>query len=567
MLKKMKIGKRLIIAFLVVAILASISGVVSVFVMRKIDHEYSRALVYYGFVQGDIGEGMLYISEAQKNVGNIVSFTDQALIDSEKQNYEKNLKGFRDMLPVINSKSFVKATEILTRVEASEKKWEEAVNRALEIGSTTDATRTAQAQKILIEEVDPAYEEFLTNFRELMEYKSGVGDNLSVTLSNESTVAIIIVIVVIAIALLMSVLLGIKIAAGIARPMAKCVDRIEKLAKGDLSSEIPVVDSEDEVKVLANATTGICLGLKAVVHDLSYGLGEMSKGNFAIASDAPEAYIGEMVPLIEGVNGVIEGVSSLVSEVTKASSQVLSGADQVSNGAQILSQGATEQAASIEELSATISEVSRKINDNAQDANKAKSDSDIVLGKLEISNNSMSEMVEAMNDISDKAGEISKIIKTIDDIAFQTNILALNAAVEAARAGEAGKGFAVVADEVRNLAGKSAEAAKNTADLIAKTVNAVERGSLLADTTSNALKEVVSGVQTVGEVISNVSIASDEQAASISQITVAVDQISSVIQSNSATSEESAASAEELSAQAGLLQELIGKFTVAEEQL
>lgn len=564
MLKKMKIGKRLILSFLVIAILAGVAGIVSVFVMRNIDHKYSNALTLYGFVQGDIGEAMLCISEAQKNVSNIVSFTDQKLIDNERAHFDKLGEEFDKIIPEIEKSCLSETKAILKRGMESEAKWLAAVKRTLEVGDTTDPVRTAQAQKMLVEEVDPLYEQMLADFRELMSFKVSRGEQLSTELSNNSYFSIIFVVAVVLITVGISVLLGVKISVGISKPINKCVNRINQLIQGDLSTEVPVVDTEDEVKILANATGDICRNLKLIIEDTSSILSEMSNGNFAVGSAYPDAYIGEVRPLLTGILGTIDGVSSLVSEVSKASTQVLVGADQVSNGAQILSQGATEQAASIEELSATISDISQKINDNAQNASKAKSDSDVVLGKLEVSNNSMSDMLVAMNDISEKAGEISKIIKTIDDIAFQTNILALNAAVEAARAGEAGKGFAVVADEVRNLAGKSAEAAKNTANLIAQTVNAVERGSILADTTANALKDVVVGVQTVGEVVSNVSEASDEQATSVNQITIAVDQISSVIQSNSATSEESAASSEELSAQAGLLQSLISKFTISE---
>ncbi len=564
MLKKMKIGKRLILSFLVIAILAGVAGIVSVFVMRNIDHKYSNALTLYGFVQGDIGEAMLCVSEAENCVANIVSFTDQKVIDEEKAYLAEIAEKFRKTIPVVEKSCLSETKEILKRAMEAEKQWYDAVQKTLEVGDTTDPARTAQAQKMLKEEVHPLYDKMFDEFRELMKFKVDKGHQLSDDLSRSSFYSIIFVISVVLITVAISVLLGMRISVGISKPINKCVNRINQLIQGDLSTEVPVVDTEDEVKILANATGDICRNLKLIIEDTSSILSEMSNGNFAVGSAYPDAYVGEVRPLLTGILGTIDGVSSLVSEVSKASTQVLVGADQVSNGAQILSQGATEQAASIEELSATISDISQKINDNAHNANKAKSDSDTVLGKLEVSNNSMSDMVGAMNDISEKAGEISKIIKTIDDIAFQTNILALNAAVEAARAGEAGKGFAVVADEVRNLAGKSAEAAKNTANLIAQTVNAVERGSLLADTTANALKDVVVGVQTVGEVVSNVSEASDEQATSVNQITIAVDQISSVIQSNSATSEESAASSEELSAQAGLLQSLISKFTISE---
>ncbi|MEG2769394.1 MAG: methyl-accepting chemotaxis protein, partial [Oscillospiraceae bacterium] len=246
------------------------------------------------------------------------------------------------------------------------------------------------------------------------------------------------------------------------------------------------------------------------------------------------------------------------------SEQVASGSDQVSSGAQALSQGATEQASSIEELSATIQAVSNQIKDNANNAKMASELSSMAGKEVQNGNEHMQSMIVAMEDISSTSNKIGKIIKTIDDIAFQTNILALNAAVEAARAGSAGKGFAVVANEVRNLAGKSAEAAKNTTSLIESSINAVANGTKIADETAMSLKVVVEKSNLVLQKVEEIAEASAEQANSVVQITTGVDQISAVIQTNSATAEESAAASEELSSQSQMLKDLVGKFTLRE---
>ena len=249
-----------------------------------------------------------------------------------------------------------------------------------------------------------------------------------------------------------------------------------------------------------------------------------------------------------------------MEQIQASASQVDSGSNQVAMGAQSLAQGSTEQASEVDNLLHMIEQVTEQINNNAQSAAVTTSEADEMGEKINVCNGQMQEMAEAMRQISACSGEIQHIIKTIDDIAFQTNILALNAAVEAARAGSAGKGFAVVADEVRNLAAKSADAVKETTELIDKTLRMVESGSKLTDVTQESLHSVVAGAGTVTSQIKLISDASQEQEVAINHIKDSICQISTVIQSNSATSEESAAASEELAGQAQILKSLIGRF-------
>lgn len=563
MLKNMNIGKRLVAAFIVIAILASVSGVVSIFMMKNMDKGYSDALVNYGFAQGDIGEAVAILAEGQKHVITIVSFTDQEVINEAKADFDSLGDEFDKIMPKIEKTLTTKGgRELFAKAKEQQKKWVELVYPIIEMGDTTDLQKTKEAQKLLVDELFPVYDEYYNTLAELLNAKDSEGDKLSTAMTKQAHFSIALAIVISLVAFSAATVLGLLIAKGISNPIKECIDRIKLLAKGDLKTPVVVIDGKDEVAELSIATSEIVENVSDIVTDLSLNLSEMGKGNFEVGADNHAKYIGDWKPVSDSMHVIREGISDLILEITESADQVSVGADQVSGGAQVLSQGATEQAASIEELSATIQEVSKKINENAKNAEKAKRESDNAANGLEKSNMSMKEMLDAMNDISNKSNEIGKIIKTIDDIAFQTNILALNAAVEAARAGEAGKGFAVVADEVRNLAGKSAEAAKDTAVLIEETVAAVTRGSDLAMTTEQAMQEVVVSSKEVGNVIDEVYIASDEQAVSMNQITTAVDQISNVIQSNSATSEEAAAASEELSAQSKILQNMVGKFKV-----
>lgn len=371
---------------------------------------------------------------------------------------------------------------------------------------------------------------------------------------------IIIAIILLLAAVMVTCVIAVFMANQIGNPIKLCADRLKLLADGDLKSEMPVVRSNDETGMLAQATNAIVSTLNAIIEDEDYLLSEMAHGNFDIRSRATDRYIGDFSSILESVRLINRGLSDTLSQINIASEQVSAGSDQVSSAAQALSSGATEQASAVEELSANIADISKQINDNASLSRMASEQTDGAGSELTSCNNKMQGLIDAMNEISSSSQEIGKVIKAIEDIAFQTNILALNAAVEAARAGSAGKGFAVVADEVRNLASKSSEAAKSTTNLIERSVSSVARGTRIASETADALVAVVDSAGTVSVNVNAISTSSTDQATAISQVNVGVEQISAVVQTNSATAEESAAAAEELNAQASMLKELVARF-------
>ena len=341
----------------------------------------------------------------------------------------------------------------------------------------------------------------------------------------------------------------------IANPVIECAERLKMLSEGDLHTEVAATDRNDEVGLLIRSLSTTIKGLNVIINDISFQLGAISEGDFSHNID--KEYNGDFNSIILSMKKINSFLNAIVGQVNESAEQVASGADQVAGGAQALSQGATEQASSVEELSATLSEISDQINNNASNANKANEASLESSKQVAIGNNYVKEMNEAMLNISVTSKEIAKIIKVIDDIAFQTNILALNAAVEAARAGSAGKGFAVVADEVRNLASKSAEAAKTTTALIENSMKAVDKGTIISKQTEDVLDAAVSKSEIAVEMIEEISKASLNQAESVSQVLAGIEQISAIVQTNSATAEESAAASEELSGQAQVLKELI----------
>lgn len=378
-------------------------------------------------------------------------------------------------------------------------------------------------------------------------------DGLYKTIFWNAVVSIIMVII--------SVLIVIRMAGNIATPIRKCVDRLVLLSNGDLHTEVPRTNAKDETHTLLEALNTTIESLQEDVNDVAYHLGQFADGNLSAVVERD--YQGDFKPMEDAIKRIGVSLNSSISQIGQAAEQVATASDQVASGAMALSEGASQQASSVEELAATIEEISGQIKNNASDAQDASFKVETVGMEMENSNKKMKALVDAMGEIDNRSNEISRIIKTIEDISFQTNILALNAAVEAARAGAAGKGFAVVADEVRNLASKSSEAAKNTTALIEGSLHAVKNGTQIADETAQSLITVVEGTKEVIETVNRISEASNEQATSISQITVGIDQISSVVQTNSATSEESAATSKELSDQAQILKQLVGAYRLA----
>ena len=336
--------------------------------------------------------------------------------------------------------------------------------------------------------------------------------------------AMVINIAVIVVSILLSVIVALALAINIGRPMKACVERMKLLVEGDLETPMPKITNKDETGVLVRSTEALVDGLRIVINDMSYLLNEMANQNLDVHTEHEEIYVGSYQDILISMRNMKYKLSSAMNQVNQSAEGVANASSQLSSSAQTLSQGTAEQAGSVQELAARISTISEEVKDTADGALDVRKQTHQTGEEVLLCNQKMQDLVGAMGKIQSSSEEIEKILKTIDDIAFQTNILALNAAVEAARAGSAGKGFAVVAEEVRSLAGKSAQAAQNTSELIAKSTEAVHMGTEIAQNTADVLLEVVNSIQSVVQSIDQIAIVSNEQSESVEQVSKGINQ-------------------------------------------
>lgn len=547
--RDLSIRGRLLLGFGIITLILAFIGLFSIYSLGNISkstaiiaEESLPSVTYSSEINTAVSDFRIY------ELGHILSGDASELAKYEEKMESKNneINNYFDLYSGVITDDTDEAN-----FEAIKLKWNEYLKINEELIALSNSMKTEEATALAKGNSRVVFDEVSAMLVEMAEFNQQHADlehqNADKQYSATSTILIIAVIV----SIIISTALSLAITKGIVNPINKLVEVSDELAIGNVNVNVDST-SNDEIGKLMKAFGRMIENIRSQALTAQ----SIAEGDLTIDVEPRSEKDILGIKLAE----MVANNNSILSNISVASEEVAAGASQISESSIMLSQGATEQASSIEELTASLEEISAQTSMSAKNANKANEFAEKAKFTAEHGNQQMKEMLNAMDEINSSSTNISKIIKVIDDIAFQTNILALNAAVEAARAGQQGKGFAVVAEEVRNLAARSASAAKETTEMIENSIKKSQIGTGIAQNTAKALNEIVEEVDKVADLVNDIALSSNEQAAGLEQINVGVMQVSQVVQSNSATSEEGAAASEELTGQAQMLKEMVGKY-------
>ena len=555
-IRNMKLRARLLLSYAVIIVICLAASIAALFMLNKIGNNLSSFYNNNYTATVNVWIAKREMQAARSDILNAILDLD---MDDTNENVAKansHLGNMRAAFPVIR-KSFKGDIALVDQVDSL---LEQAVVYRDRVFELIDSEKRAEAYQVMKLNYIPLLNQ-MSDTLQMIADAAGQNAKLMVAEGEHAqTAAIVIVIIIMVLSIVSALLFGLYISNGIRRPVNEIELAAQKLAVGELDGAFVAYTSEDELGKMSDSIRDLISYQKTIIEDISGILGSMAEGDFNVQSKVKEYYRGQYNRILISMRGLRDNLNRILLQMGHSAKQVADGSKQVSAGAQALAQGAAEQAGSVEELAAVVHNVSDRVSETAENASGARVQTEQAGVQVSMSSKKMQEMIEAMNVISEKSSQIHHIIKTIEDIAFQTNILALNASVEAARAGEAGAGFAVVAREIRDLADRTSKASKNTTVLIKESAAAVEEREKTACEAAGSLMQVVESTKHVVMTVDKIAAATNYQREAISHITTEVGQISDVVQSNTATSEELAAASEELSSQAQVLEELVSQF-------
>lgn len=561
--KKQNIERKLMTSFFKVAVIAAVAAVVGLIALIVVENRYAYALKNFGFAQGDIGQALFEFADARSSLRGTIGYDNETAITTLVEQHEQGKAKFAEYFAEIE-KTIVSedGRKTYDEIKAELDAYWELDAKIMELGATTDRALCVQAQEIALSELASQYNSIYSKLESLLEVKITEGNALSSTLTMIAIILIIVIIAMIIASIVLALKIGKNMARGISVPLVKLGERVKTFATGDFTSEFPEVHTGDEVELMSKDVIQMADNLNVVIGDIGEVLGEMANGNYAVKSKVPDRYTGDFSKLYESMRATRNQMKETLIAIGEASKQVSDGSGDLATSSQSLAEGATEQAMAVQELLSTITDITEGMEKSAESADDSYAKAQHYANEADNSKEEMHHMMEAMERINDTSTKIGNIISEIESIAAQTNLLSLNASIEAARAGEAGRGFAVVADQIRELADQSAKAAVDTRELIEGSLKEVSDGNSSAERAANAIESVVDGIKQIAEFSKSLKVMVGDQTEAMHQAETGINQISEVVQSNAATAQEASATSEELSAQATMLDELVGRFVL-----